>query len=113
MKVEVSKQEVVVQLDKKAIEVVVVGPQAPSGSGGGGGGGGAPSTPHDVLIDFVSSNPQTTIIGTAAVGSATSAPVWAIKKVIVPTAATMSILWADGNTNEDNVWDNRASLNYL
>ncbi len=111
MRVEVSKNEVIVQVDQKPVEVVV-GPAV--STGGGGGGTPAPTVPHDVLIDFVSqTSPVETIIGTAVAGSPTSSPVWAIKKVIVPTGATMSILWADGNKNEDNVWDNRASLTYM
>ena len=53
---------------------------------------------------------NTTYIGLADVGSVTSAPVWQIKKLDVTTG--VSVIWADGNVNFDNVWDNRTSLSY-
>lgn len=49
-------------------------------------------------------------IGEAPVGSATSAAVWRIKKVD-ETSGTI-VTWADGNSQFDNIWDNRASLTY-
>jgi len=59
-------------------------------------------------IDAASST--VTYIGTAAAGSATSAAVWQVKKI--DSSSGTSILFADGNINYDNVWDNRASLSY-
>jgi hypothetical protein len=53
----------------------------------------------------------TTYLGYADAGSLTSAPLWAIKK-IDEVGADVSITWADGNTNFDNIWDNRLSLTY-
>lgn len=50
-----------------------------------------------------------TYIGNAPIGSATSAAVWQIKRLETPG---LTKLWADGNDNFDNVWDNRASLSY-
>lgn len=45
----------------------------------------------------------------APAGSATASAVWRIKRVDVSTGITT---WADGNTNFDNVADNRAALSY-
>lgn len=53
-------------------------------------------------------------IGWAAPGVATSAPKWRIKHITVSSDLLDSAeYWADGNTAFDNVWDDRASLNYL
>lgn len=50
-----------------------------------------------------------TYIGEATAGTATSAASWRIKRL---TNADNTIIWADGNTNFDNIYDNRASLSY-
>lgn len=47
--------------------------------------------------------------GDAAPGTATSAASWRIQRL---TKADSTLLWADGNANFDNVWDNYASLSY-
>ncbi len=51
-----------------------------------------------------------TYVGEAQAGSLTSAASWRVKRI--STASGTVITWADGNTNFDNVWDNRASLSY-
>lgn len=51
-------------------------------------------------------------LGDASVGSATSGSVWRIQKLVFTTGGSVTITFADGNTNFDNVWDNRASLSY-
>ena len=50
-----------------------------------------------------------TFLGFAAPGVATSAATWKISRI---TDADDTILWADGNGDYDNVWDDRASLSY-
>ena len=50
--------------------------------------------------------------GWAAVGSATSAAVWSVKKYVYSTSNLTSEVWADGNVDSDNIWDNRTSLTY-
>lgn len=50
-----------------------------------------------------------TYIGEAAAGTLTSAASWRIKRL---TNADNTIIWADGNTNQDNIYDDRASLTY-
>lgn len=64
---------------------------------------------YTVRIDEVDAT--TTYFGFAAVGSSTASAVWRIKRMTVSGTVT-SILFADGNSNFDNVWDNRASLSY-
>jgi hypothetical protein len=49
-------------------------------------------------------------VGEASSGAAENASSWRIKKV--DTTSGTSITWADGNTNFDNRWDQRASLSY-
>ena len=49
-------------------------------------------------------------IGKAAIGSTTASAVWQILKMDISSG--MTITWADGNDNFDNVWNNRASLTY-
>jgi len=53
-----------------------------------------------------------TYVGKAHPGAATADGVWKINRIIVVGGTTI-ITWADGNTNSDNIWDNRASLTYL
>ena len=48
--------------------------------------------------------------GRADAGALTGAAVWQIKRI--DTSAGVVIDWADGNTDFDNVWDNRAALSY-
>ena len=64
---------------------------------------------ESVYIDEASST--VTYFGYAAAGGSTSSAVWKIKKLTVSGTVT-SILFADGNSNYDNIWNNRASLSY-
>lgn len=50
-------------------------------------------------------------VGKAALNSSTNTPVWQIRK-ISQNGTVLSILYAEGNDNFDNVWDDRASLVY-
>lgn len=51
--------------------------------------------------------------GWAAPGSLTSTAVWAIRKYTYSGSNLVTTQWADGDTNEDNMWDNRVALTYL
>lgn len=55
---------------------------------------------------------QEEYIGNAAPGTATSAGTWQIKKLTYDSNGVATIVWADGDSNYDNIWDNRASLSY-
>lgn len=52
----------------------------------------------------------TAYLGLAAIDSLSSNPVWQIKKLDYTTGVI--IRWADGNSNFDNVWDDRATITY-
>jgi hypothetical protein len=54
---------------------------------------------------------NTTYIGEANVNSSESAAVWRIKKMIID-GDTLSVIFADGNSLYDNVWDLRATYTY-
>jgi hypothetical protein len=64
--------------------------------------------PQSNRVDNLTS---TVYVGTAAVGAADSAAVWAIKRMVFSGTVVLTT-WADGNPLADNVWDNRASLTY-
>ncbi len=50
--------------------------------------------------------------GEASPGSLESDGVWMIKKVTFASDDDMTELFADGDPNFDNIWDNRAGLSY-
>ena len=50
-------------------------------------------------------------VGEATIAAPSSSPMWRIRKI--DTTSGVDILWADGNSFYDNVWDNRTSLTYL
>lgn len=51
-------------------------------------------------------------LGDAAVGSVTSTASWRIQKLEFGVTGSVTITFADGNTNFDNIWNNRTSLSY-
>ncbi len=65
--------------------------------------------PTSMAIDEASST--VTYVGYAILGTATSAASWQIKKISISGTVTR-ILWADGNSFYDNIWDDRATLSY-
>lgn len=62
-----------------------------------------------VMVDEPDAN--TTYVGEALAGADTSAAAWRIKQISVSGNVT-TVNFADGDTNFDNVWDNRAILSY-
>lgn len=50
--------------------------------------------------------------GEAAPGSLDSSAVWAIRKLIYSGKKLEQTLWANGNSERINIWDNRAALSY-
>ncbi len=67
-----------------------------------------------LAIQVVQASPTVLYKGTAAPGSALSAAVWSIQQITLDTPAVgdVSILWANGNSNPVNIWNNYASLTY-
>lgn len=52
-----------------------------------------------------------TYVGEAVVGTSAASSLWRIKKI--DETSGIVITWADGDSNFDNNWNNRASLTYL
>lgn len=65
--------------------------------------------PYTVLLDETGAG--VTYVGRAAPSSPTSLAVWQIKK-LETNGNVFSVSYANGNSNFDSVWDDRASLNY-
>lgn len=61
------------------------------------------------VVDEVDSN--TSYVGEAMPGTATTSPSWRIFKLTTSGSVTSKI-YADGDTNFDNIWSLRASLSY-
>ncbi len=69
-------------------------------------------TATTIRIDYNGGN-TAIYIGWAAPGALTSDSVWRISKHAYDVAENLtSSIWADGDTNFDNEWDERASLSY-
>ncbi len=73
-------------------------------SAGGVVGGGSSSVSYITMMDDTGTY---LYVGEAVPGTSTSSANWRIRRV-----ADTSVLYADGNSNFDNVWDNRTSLSY-
>lgn len=65
--------------------------------------------PEAIYVDEFSGS--LTYVGWAGVGSNSGSSVWKIQRITVSGSLT-SASWADGNPQYDNVWENRAILNY-
>jgi len=61
-------------------------------------------------IDYPDSTTQ--YVGWASPGSTTDQAVWAIHRITISSGRITQIDWADGDANPNNVWDDRASLDY-
>lgn len=73
----------------------------------GGGGGAVPS--YGLELDDAGGG--VTYVGEALPGTTTDTDSWRIKR-ITEVGTDVSIEWADGDSNFDNVWDDRLSLSY-
>lgn len=70
------------------------------------------TTPAPMVVLVDETIPTSIYIGEALPGSTTAQAVWRIRKVLT-VGAQKGIVFADGNADYDNVWDNRQSLTYL
>lgn len=69
--------------------------------------------PDTIRLDYDGSG-NVVYIGTAFPAQVSSEAVWQIRKLSYDGSGNvLSILYADGNKNFDNVWDARAGLTYL
>lgn len=69
-------------------------------------------TQYATRYDQDATTPTFAYFGKAQVGSATSAAVWQIQYLTFGADGDVTVTWADGNANFDNIWDNRVSLTY-
>jgi hypothetical protein len=64
------------------------------------------------MDDLIDANADgNTYYGSAPAGSATSAAVWQVERQSVSGTVT-TYAYADGDTNFNNIWDNRTALTY-
>lgn len=56
--------------------------------------------------------PEVTYRGDALPGTLTSAASWRVQRLTIQSDGDTEVLFADGNDNFDNIWDNRLSLSY-
>ena len=68
-------------------------------------------TTDNLLTTRIDSASGTTYVGDAQPGSSSASAVWRIHRIVAAGSA-VDILWSDGNTRFDNIWNNRASLSY-
>jgi hypothetical protein len=68
--------------------------------------------PNEETIQLDDAGSGITYVGYAPIGTATSAAGWKIKRLDESGDPELIILFADGDANYDNVWDNRAALSY-
>jgi len=54
----------------------------------------------------------TAYLGEAVVGTLEAKPSWRIQKLIFTAGGSVTILFADGDSNFNNVWADRATLSY-
>lgn len=73
------------------------------------GGGGSSATTYATNVDDFSAT--VTYVGKALPGSSVASAVWQISRIT--TSGTVSLTtYADGDSNFDNIWNNRTSLSY-
>lgn len=68
------------------------------------------SVDYTTLYDAV--DDTTAYVGKALPGTLTSSANWQIKKLTFNAEGDVITQFADGDSNLDNIWDNRASLFY-
>ena len=56
--------------------------------------------------------PEVTYRGDAIPGTTEAAALWRVQRLTMQSDGDMEIIFADGNDDFDNIWDNRLSLSY-
>jgi len=69
--------------------------------------------PGDLKATRVDVSGAVTYVGKAPAGASTASAVWQIQRLTDGGGGDLTLEWADGDTEFDNVWDNRASLTYI
>lgn len=73
-------------------------------------GSGVSDSDNAVRYDQVSDT--VAYVGKAVAGTAGSSALWQIKKLTLGSDGDVTVEFADGNADFDNIWDNRISLIY-
>ena len=68
------------------------------------------AVPVNVVSEIDTTNNPTFYFGDAPMGATTSQAVWRIYRITV--SGVVSIKWADGDSEFNNVWDDRTTLTY-
>jgi hypothetical protein len=63
------------------------------------------------ILDVVA-EPGVSYLGHAWPGESKAEPIWQIRRITTTVLGGATVEWADGNAEYDNVWNDRASLNY-
>ena len=71
----------------------------------------SPTAKYKVLLDETTTT-DVMYVGVAQPGTATSSASWQIYVVDESGSVDLEIAYADGDTNFDNIWDDRAALSY-
>lgn len=66
-----------------------------------------------ISITDSTTTPGVTYLGRAVSGTSKSAAIWQVRKIFSNADGNDEMAWADGDTEFDNVWANRDSLNYV
>ena len=66
--------------------------------------------PYALQVD--DENSGTTIVGEAAVASNTGSAVWRMKRIVDTGGTEVVITWADGDSDFDNIWTARGTMNF-
>jgi hypothetical protein len=115
----VSKYFVESTTQPNSVEIVVqnatiysAGIQGPAGADGLQGPQGEPGeeVPYSTRVDWISDSEL--YKGEADPGSSESSAVWRIRHIVIGNDDDVTTNWADGDSQFDNIWANRASLSY-
>ena len=63
-------------------------------------------------VDFRGGAPEIIYSGKANPGTLTSSAAWQISQITIQSDDDVQVLWADGDGDFDNIWDNRLALSY-
>lgn len=65
-----------------------------------------------IQLDETGGDPDISYLGKAVPGTTTAAALWSIQRLTEQSDGDISVEWADGDSDPDNIWDNRLALSY-
>lgn len=66
----------------------------------------------EIAVQVDSSSATQILVGTAKVGTATSAAAWQIKRLDITGTTAVAVKYANGSVEFNATWDNRSSYTY-